>query len=150
LKPEAHSLVVVVCRKGLALRLLPLLGACHLLVLALAQAATTSSPTTTLSVVTSPLDAIGCVTSSGTSDQQSRHYVDNSTDSPSDYLVGPGPAVDRAHGPSKYQQAPLHFAGANVDMVPSPPPRGVLRTGGVVSSFSEPLQEIRERGPPTA
>ena len=128
---------------------LALLGACHLVLLALAQAATTSSHTTTLSVATSSLDAMISVASSETSDEETRQFTRSSNDSPYDQFVGPGPSVDRAHGASKHQQAPLHFAGATFDTVPLPLPRCLLRSGEVVFSFSTLLQEIRERGPPT-
>jgi hypothetical protein len=146
LKLEAHSLAVLVCRKGPLLLALPLFGACHLLFLVVAQATPTSSNTTTLSVVTSSLDAIDFLASSDTPDEQCQ--LTDGTHSPYDCFVGPDPSVDRAYGASKYQQTPPHFAGATFETVPSRSPRCVRQLGNAVFSFSQPVQEILERGPP--
>jgi hypothetical protein len=148
LKPEAHSLAVLVCRKGSLLLALPLFGACHLLFLGVAQATPTSSDTTTLSVVASSLDAIDCLAFSDTSNEESRQFTDDAAGSPYDCFIGPGPSVDRADRASSFHQTPLHFTRAMFDTVPSRSPRCVLRLGHAVSSFSQPVQEILERGPP--
>ncbi|MFZ1221062.1 MAG: hypothetical protein WAO00_17340 [Chthoniobacterales bacterium] len=149
MKPEAHSLVVVVCRKRSLLLALPLLGACQLLGLSIAQAATTSPDNTCLSVVTSSLDAIDCMASSETLDEEARQFTDTSPDSPDVCYIDAESPEDEADSTSRFDEVPQHFAGATCHTVPLPPPRRVLRLGGIVLSFSQLLQEIRERGPPT-